>query len=168
LRWCGVGTDEQLALWFERDTPDYMLIQFGHNDEKTAEHRERQTTMAQYEQNLRNFITEARAAGIQPMFVTPLTRHNFDDGKIRSDLTSHAATMKRVAAETKVPLIDLHDDSIAYLDRIGETQAQTLAITKKDPEGNSIPDKTHLDWKGSYAFGRMVAVGLRQRGSGAV
>ena len=140
--------------------PDYMLIQFGHNDEETPEHLERQTTMAQYEQNLRNFITEARAVGIKPVFVTPLTRRNFEDGKICSDLTSHAEAMKRVAAEMNVPLIDLHVDSIAYLDSIGESQAQTLAITKKDPEGNTIPDKTHLDWKGSYVFGRMVAVDL--------
>ena len=140
--------------------PDYMLIQFGHNDEETPEHLERQTTMAQYEQNLRNFITEARAVGIRPVFVTPLTRRNFDDGKIHSDLTQHAVAMKRVAEEMKVPLIDLHADSIAYLDRIGESQAQTLGITKKDPEGNTIPDKTHLDWKGSYVFGRMVAVDL--------
>jgi lysophospholipase L1-like esterase len=140
--------------------PDYMLIQFGHNDEETPEHLERQTTMAQYEQNLRNFITEARAVGIKPVLVTPLTRRYFEDGKIHSDLTPHAVTMKRVAVDLNVPLIDLHADSIAYLDRIGESQVQTLGITKKDPEGHTIPDKTHLDWKGSYVFGRMVAVDL--------
>ncbi len=140
--------------------PDYMLIQFGHNDEETPEHLERQTTLAQYEQNLRNFISEARAAGIKPVLVTPLTRRDFEAGKIHSDLIPHAAVMKRVAADMNVPLIDLHGDSIAYLDRVGEAQGQALGITKKDPKGNTIPDKTHLNWKGSYVFGRMVAVDL--------
>jgi lysophospholipase L1-like esterase len=140
--------------------PDYVLIQFGHNDEETPEHLERQTTMAQYEQNLRDFITEARAAGIKPVFATPITRRYFEDGKIHSDLIPHAVTMKRVAADMHVPLIDLHSDSIEYLDRMGELQAQALGITKKDPEGNTISDKTHLNWEGSYVFGRMVAVDL--------
>src|SRR5580704_15086463 len=93
--------------------------------------------------------------------VTPLTRRFFEsDGKIHSDLTAHAETMKRVAADMKVPVIDLHQDSIAYLDRVGEKAGNTLAITKKDDDGKTIFDKTHLNWKGSYAFGRIVAVDM--------
>jgi lysophospholipase L1-like esterase len=106
-------------------------------------------------------VEEARAAGIKPVLVTPLTRRFFEaDGKIHSDLAPHAETMKRVAAEMKVPVIDLHRDSIAYLDRIGEKAGDTLAITKKDDDGKTIFDKTHLDWKGSYVFGRIVAVDM--------
>jgi lysophospholipase L1-like esterase len=141
--------------------PDYMVIQFGHNDMETKEHLERQVPMEQYETNLRRFVQEARAAGIKPILVTPLTRRYFGpDGKVHSDLLAHAATMKRVASEMKVPLVDLQEDSIAYLDRIGEAQGTKLGITKKDADGKTIPDKTHLNWAGSYAFGRIVAVGL--------
>jgi lysophospholipase L1-like esterase len=153
-------TFREQGLW-ERSLqtkPDYMLIQFGHNDLE-KDHLPRQTSMAEYEAYLRRYVEEARAAGIKPILVTPLTRRYFEvDGKIHSDLTAHAETMKRVAAETKVPLIDLHQDSIAYLDRVGEKEANTLAITKKDDDGKTIFDKTHLDWKGSYVFGRIVAV----------
>src|SRR5271170_826688 len=128
-------TFREQGLW-ERSLetkPDYMLIQFGHNDLESKDHLPRQTTMAEYEANLRRYVDEARAAGIKPLFVTPLTRRYFEaDGKIHSDLTAHAETMKRVAAEMKVPLIDLHRDSIAYLDSAGEKEGTTLAITKKD------------------------------------
>ncbi len=141
--------------------PDYMLIQFGHNDMESPEHLARQVTMAEYEANLRRFVKEARAHGIKPVLVTPLTRRYFQaDGKIHSDLLAHAATMKKVAAEMGVPLIDLQSDSIAYLDRIGEAQGTKLGITKKDAQGNTVPDKTHLNWQGSYVFGRMVAVDM--------
>jgi lysophospholipase L1-like esterase len=68
--------------------------------------------------------------------------------------------MKGVAREMKVPLIDLQTQSIAYLDKIGEAEGTKLGITKKDVDGSTIPDKTHLNWAGSYVFGRMVAVGL--------
>ncbi len=141
--------------------PDYMLIQFGHNDMQSPEHLARQVTMAEYEANLRRFVDEARARGIKPVLVTPLTRRYFEaDGKVHSDLLAHADTMKRVAAQMQVPLIDLQSESIAYLDRIGEQQGIKLGITKKDKDGNTIPDKTHLNWQGSYVFGRMVAVDL--------
>jgi lysophospholipase L1-like esterase len=141
--------------------PDYMLIQFGHNDEETSEHLERQTSMAEYEANLRRYVDEARADGVKPVLVTPLTRRYYEqDGKIHSDLLAHAETMKRVATEMHVPLIDLQSDSIAYLDRVGETEGMKLGITKKDKDGSTIPDKTHLNWEGSYVFGRLVAVDL--------
>jgi lysophospholipase L1-like esterase len=141
--------------------PDYMVIQFGHNDLETPEHLDRQVPLADYEANLRRFVDEARAAGIKPVLCTPLTRRYFgSDGKIHSDLTAHADTMKKVAIDLKVPLIDLQAESIAYLEKIGESKSNALAITKKDASGHTIFDKTHLDWAGSYAFGRMVAVDL--------
>jgi lysophospholipase L1-like esterase len=156
-------TFRQQGLWDASlaTKPDYMLIQFGHNDMESPEHNDRQVTIAQYEENLRNFVAEARVHGIKPVLVTPLTRRYFEkDGKIHSDLTAHANAMKRVAADMHVPLIDLQIDSIAYLDGIGEAAGNKLGITKKDTDGKTIFDKTHLNWQGSYVFGRMVAVDL--------
>lgn len=141
--------------------PDYMVIQFGHNDEVTPQHLPRQVPLPDYVANLKGFVTEARAAGITSVLVTPLTRRYFGaDSKIHSDLTDYSDAMKRVAQEMHVPLVDLQDKSIAYLDKVGEATGNDLAITKKDDEGKTIFDKTHLNWKGSYVFGRMVAVGL--------
>ena len=156
-------TFREQGLW-ERSLetkPDFMLIQFGHNDLESADHNPRQTTMVEYEENLRRYVSEARAVGIKPVLVTPLTRRYFEaDGKVHSDLLAHAATMKRVAAEMKVPLIDLQAESIAYLNRVGEKRGEELSITKKDVDGKTIFDKTHLNWEGSYVFGRMVAVDM--------
>jgi lysophospholipase L1-like esterase len=156
-------TYRELGLWDRSlsTKPDYMLIQFGHNDMESAEHNDRQVPIAVYEDNLRRFVSEARAANIKPVLVTPLTRRYFQsDGRIHSDLLAHAATMKRVADQMHVPLIDLQTESIAYLDKLGEVEANKLGITKKDKDGNLQPDKTHLNWKGSYAMGRIVAVDL--------
>jgi lysophospholipase L1-like esterase len=156
-------TFREQGLWDRslQTKPDYMLIQFGHNDMESKDRLPRQTTMPEYEANLRRYVEEARAAGIKPVLVTPLTRRYFGaDGKIHSDLLAHSETMKKVAAEMKVPVIDLQRDSIAYLDGIGEKAGDTLAITKKDDDGKTIFDKTHLNWKGSYVFGRVVAVDM--------
>jgi lysophospholipase L1-like esterase len=141
--------------------PGYMLIQFGHNDEVSSKHDDREVPLVQYQQNLRDFLIQARADGIAPVLVTPLTRRYFGpDGKIHSDLTAYSDAMRAVAAELKVPLIDLQAESIAYLNSVGEAEGMALGITKKDSDGRTIPDKTHLNWEGSYVFGRMVAVDL--------
>jgi lysophospholipase L1-like esterase len=128
-------TFREQGLW-ERSLqtrPDYMLIQFGHNDMESKDHNPRQTTMAEYEVNLRKYVDEARAAGIKPVLVTPLTRRYFEtDGKIHSDLLAHSETMKKVAVERKVPLIDLQADSIAYL----------AASAKKKATPSPSPRKT--------------------------
>jgi lysophospholipase L1-like esterase len=140
--------------------PDYMLIQFGHNDEESTEHLPRETDLqTEYPANLKRFVEEARAHGITPVLVTPLSRRYYGaDGKIHSDLIAHAAAMKKVAEEEHAPLIDLHALSVAYLNTLTEAQGQALGLTKKDAQGNLIPDKTHLNFEGSYVFGRMVAV----------
>jgi lysophospholipase L1-like esterase len=142
--------------------PDYMVIQFGHNDAVDPKNpMPRQVPLPDYIANLKRFVTEARAAGITPVLCTPLTRRYFGpDGKIHSDLTEYSDAMRSVAKEMKTPLIDLQTDSIAYLDKVGEAEGNKLAITKKDDAGKTIFDKTHLDWAGSYVFGRMVAVDL--------
>jgi hypothetical protein len=102
-------TFREQGLWersFETK-PDYMLIQFGHNDMESKDLLPRQTTMAEYEANLRRYVEEARAAGIKPVLVTPLTRRFLEaDGKIHSDLLAHTETTKKVAADMKVLVID--------------------------------------------------------------
>jgi lysophospholipase L1-like esterase len=162
--------------------PDYMLIQFGHNDvvlnnrpptpSGTAAGGARSngvafggdralTDPADYETNLRQYVIEARASGIKPILVTPVTRQYFEaDGKIHSDQTDHCITMRKVAVDMNVPLIELQNESIAYLESVGEEAGHKFEITKKDATGATIYDKTHFNWAGSYLFGRMVAVDL--------
>jgi lysophospholipase L1-like esterase len=156
--------------------PDYMLIQFGHNDvvfhrspavggaspNGTAPGGDRALAdPGDYEKNLRQYVTEARAAGIKPILITPITRQYFEaDGKIHSDQTEHCITMRKVAADMNVPLIELQNESITYLESIGEQAGHKFEITKKDATGATIYDKTHFNWAGSYVFGRMVALDL--------
>lgn len=144
--------------------PDWMLIQFGHNDVQSAAHTDRETDLAtEYPANLRRYVTEARAAGIQPILVTPIARRYFQpDGRIVDDLPGHVAAMKQVAAEMKVPLVDLHTLSQKHFETLGETEAHKLGLTKAGPNGTTVPDKTHFNLTGSYVLGRMVAEAMAQ------
>ena len=75
-------------------------------------------------------------------------------------ICSRTPTPERVAASMQVPLIDLQAESIAYLDKIGPSAGEALGITRGWRRRSTIPNKTHLNWQGSYVFGRMVAVDL--------
>src|SRR5688500_12799460 len=107
--------------WSEllRRRPSHVLIQFGHND-MPGKGLDRETDLPAYRANLARYVDEARAAGAQPILVTPLTRRYFnDEGRIRSDLEAHAEATRQIAMEKKVPVVDLHTHSIALLDSLG-------------------------------------------------
>jgi lysophospholipase L1-like esterase len=142
---------------------DYILIQFGHND-MPGKGPERETDPeTTYAANIARYVDEARAAGAKPILVTSLTRRRFGkDDRIDSDLFPYANAVKRVAAEKRVPLIDLHALSIALVDQMGRKASDELGKMKSDGKGGQEMDYTHLGERGSEVFGRVVADELRK------
>lgn len=147
-----------------RTMSTWVLIQFGHNDQPGKPGRS--TDLAtEFPANMERFVAEVKAAGAVPVLVTPLTRRIFRDGKLHNDLAPWAETVRKVAAASRVPLIDLNADSAAAVAAMGAPEADTLA--QAPPAGKSGPepaanaaikfDYTHLGEKGADFFARMVA-----------
>ena len=140
--------------------PDVMLIQLGHNDVTGNPPLPRNTTIEEYEANLRRFVDEAQAQKIEVVLVTPLARRYFQpDGSIHDDLDAHAAVVEKIARERKLPVIDLHEQSRALLVKTGP-EAQRMWGASKIVDGNIAPDKTHLNLAGSAVIGHLVAEDL--------
>ena len=146
--------------------PDYVMIQFGHNDEGRGW---TPANLATYKANLVRFVDEARAAGIKPILVTPISRRYYgDDGKIHSDLIPAADAMKEVAAAKQVPLMDLHARAIELYEKLGKAVTDTWAYSKPNTAAGqpgqpaTVLDKTHFTRVGSYALGPMVAGELKR------
>jgi lysophospholipase L1-like esterase len=138
--------------------PDYILIQFGHNDMPGKGPLRETIPETTYAANLRRYIEQARTAGARPVIVTSLSRRTYKDGKLVLDLEAYAAAAKRVATEEKVPLIDLNAESVKLLEAMTQEQAdQFNAVGHPDATGNIGPDRTHLNASGAAVFGRMVA-----------
>jgi lysophospholipase L1-like esterase len=129
--------------------PDYVLIQFGHNDAHAKEKPESTDAATDYRQYLRQYISEARAAGAVPILITPMLRRTYDkEGKLEDALQPYADAMKTVAAKERVVVIDLHSLSRAYYEKIGETETATLA--------SEPTDQTHFNGKGARAMAELV------------
>lgn len=137
--------------------PDYVLIQFGHNDEPGTDRstdREKE-----FPQNMRRYVAEARAAGIRPILVTPLVRRQFgDDGRIHSSLAGHAEIVRQIAREERVPVVELHDRSRRVCEALGKEACIALLSTEKSNGGY---DGTHLTPPGARLMGAIVADELR-------
>lgn len=109
----------------------YVLIQFGHNDQPGKPGRS--TDLAtEFPANLRRYIAETRAAGAQPILVTPLTRRTFTAGKITRDLDPWADAVRTVARDLRVPLIDLTARSAQVVEAMGPAMAAHYAQTVPD------------------------------------
>lgn len=114
----------------EMKTPGFVktwvLIQFGHNDQPGKPGRS--TDLAtEFPANLKRYVEEARAAGAEPILLTPLTRRQFKQGRLDRDLDAWADAIRKVAAEMQVPLVDLNKRSADAVEALGPSMANRFA-----------------------------------------
>jgi lysophospholipase L1-like esterase len=146
---------------------DYLLISFGHNDEKddVARHTDPFTTFQDY---LRRYIDGARAHGAHPVLVTPVERRRFDAaGNATRSHGDYPAAMIQLGAAAHVPVIDLTTSSLRLWDRLGVegTTGYFLWLNPGDspnyPDG--LQDNTHFKAHGAIEVARLVARALAAR-----
>ncbi len=141
---------------------DYYLVQFGHNNQPGKPGRS--TDMPTFIANMEQYVDDARAAGAHPVLVTPLTRRQWDKdnpGKIKSTLEPYAEDVRKIAADKKVPLVDLHASSIELCEKLGREKCYEFSPTKVD-NGTNAFDGTHLKGIGRVMFARLVVEELRK------
>jgi lysophospholipase L1-like esterase len=136
--------------------PDYVLIQFGHNDQKRYDANV-------YSEHLRSYGKRIQKAGGKPIILSSVTRRYFDEnGKIvssksrilKGSLTVYAQAAQAVAKQTEVPFIDLHAISVEHHNKIGPEASMTYNFR----EG----DATHFNKKGGQAITDLILPELKK------
>lgn len=89
---------------------DWLVIQFGHNDQKEKKESVHAPARGAYRDNLLRFIREARERGAHPVLATSVVRRKWDDdGKhIVDTLGEYPVVTREVAAAENVPLLELN------------------------------------------------------------
>jgi lysophospholipase L1-like esterase len=126
---------------------DYLFIQFGHNDMKAVD-------AASYGADLKRFVAETRKKGGLPVLVTPMHRRTFQGDKITNSLRDFPDAVRAVAAEDRVPLIDLNAMSKSFYEALGPDQSVQAFSTPQDG--------THHNNYGSYELAKCIVQGIRQ------
>jgi len=140
----------------------YVLVQFGHNDQPGKRHATDLATA--FPANMARYAADTRALGATPVLVTPLTRRMFKGPNLHDTLMPWAAATRQAAAQERVPLLELNADSAAAVQRMGQVEADTLAVEQAAAPGSPAKSKfdwTHLGPKGAALFAGMVAGELR-------
>lgn len=163
---------------------DYVLIQFGHNDEKADEkrHTDPGTT---FDANLRKFVTETRSKGGIPVLFNSIVRRNFGENAnaiASDDVRSEKSTAveegdklvdthgkyldspRNVAREMKVCFIDLNDATRKLVESYGVEGSKRLfmwipeGVSPACPKGRQ--DNTHLNVFGARRVASLAADSL--------
>lgn len=145
---------------------DYVLIQFGHNDE-SKEKTDRYTTPDEYKNNLGKFVKETRAKNANPVLLTPVTRRQFDSsGHIKETHGAYSGLVREVSKQYNVPLIDLDEKSRALLEKFGPDNSKLLFMQLEPGEHPNYPDgrndNTHFNELGARKIAELVLTGIRE------
>lgn len=144
--------------------PDFVLIEFGFNDQHEKTKPEATDAATDFKDNLRRFITEAREAKISPILVTPNHRRTFTPGNVlTNELEPYVNAMKEVGIELKVPVVDLYARSAVLYESLGEEGSVSFTVNNQDnADRPGRGDRTHFTPEGARQMARLVAEGLAE------
>jgi lysophospholipase L1-like esterase len=136
---------------------DYVIIQFGHNDEKKNDTNRYTEPFGSFKTNLVRFVRETREHQATPILATPVARRKFDDnGNLVDTHGDYVTAVRQAAQEQPAPLLDLNRRSAELLTRLGADSAKRLydwippGEFENRPKG--LSDDTHFN---AYGAGRM-------------
>lgn len=146
---------------------DFVIIQFGHNDEKKEDPKRYADPATSFRDNLRRFVRETRAKHATPILATPVCRRKFDAvGKLVDTHGAYPEATCAVAKEENVPLLELEKATAAWLQATGDEPSKKFFMWiesdkyPKLPEGRK--DDTHFVDEGATHVAALAVAQIRE------
>jgi lysophospholipase L1-like esterase len=145
---------------------DFVIIQFGHNDQKVKDSTKFTNPYTQYRANLERYVNETRAKGATPILMTSIVRRDFTENGVLVDThKEYPLVVRMVANDMKVPFVDLQllteQMEIAY----GPEKSKKLHLHYKEGEDAYYPkgkdDDTHLSTLGAESVAKLALKDLK-------
>jgi lysophospholipase L1-like esterase len=145
---------------------DYLMIQFGHNDQKQGSGYVPAETM--FKDFLHSYIEQAHSKGAEVILVTPMNRRNFDaTGHIEQTLGDFPQAFREVAAEQHLGLIDLNALSKTLYETLrpdGTLHAFVHYPANTFPDqAEELKDNTHFNSYGAYLLAQCVVQSIEDQ-----
>jgi len=155
---------------------DYVLMQFGHNDNGSVN----DTTRARgtikgigneteeidnmlthkheivhtYGWYMRQYIREAKARGAIPVVMAPIPRNIWKDGEVPRNNQSYGKWAKEIAQQEGAFFIDLNKKMVSAMNKMGETNVTDVLFWSSD--------HTHTTAKGAILAASKIVEGLKE------
>ncbi|MDR6403197.1 MULTISPECIES: rhamnogalacturonan acetylesterase [Chryseobacterium] len=145
---------------------DFVVIQFGHNDQKLKDSTKFTNPYTQYRANLERYVNETRAKGATPILMTSIVRRNFTENGVLVDThKEYPLVVRMVANDLKVPFVDMQllteQMEISY----GPEKSKKLHLHFSEGENPYYPkgkaDDTHLSKLGAETVAKLALKDLK-------
>lgn len=140
---------------------DWVVIQFGHNDQKKKKPELYTDPETDYRDFLIKFVIETREKGAQPILATSIYRRYFKDGKARNSVGQYPQATREVADSLGVPMVDLNLLTERLLNEYGEEGSKALFLHFEPGENEYFPDgrrdNSHLSAEGAREVAALFA-----------
>ena len=155
---------------------DYVLIQFGHNDDgplndslrargtikgignETQEIdnilTKKHETVHTYGWYIQKVVQEAKSKGAIPIICSPIPRNDWKEGKVPRNDKSYGLWARQIAEKEKVTFIDLNDKMALEMEKLGETKVTGTYFYKRD--------HTHTSAKGAVLSASVIINELKK------
>lgn len=158
---------------------DFLLIGFGHNDEKTEEERFTSGKGSYLEEGTFahslyvHYIRKARAVGCTPVLCTPIVRRTPDGNWTQQELHvtgdvgaftggDYAQCIRELGAALLVPVVDMTAQTKALYDKM--TPAETLYLHAWPSDQAASVDNTHTNIWGARVNAYLCLWAVRRLG----
>ena len=166
---------------------DYLVIQFGHNDEKRTDSLRYTRPWQEFADNYRMFIRAAKEKGVTPIVMNCVARRNFFNAKTKEEIDDealrsvnrdkyngnekvnsdtlvdthgdYARVPQQIAKEFNVPYIDANKISTDLENSLGVEGSRDLHMIKYNGK-----DNTHYNLTGALTAARLCAQLMKEKG----
>lgn len=143
---------------------DFVIIQFGHNDEKQDRPDVFAAARGAYQENLRRFIRETRAKGAVPILAPSVARRRFSaDGELLETHGDYPEALRAVATQENAPMLELNRLTMELERGHGVEGSKRLhlhyagGVFARWPDG--VKDDTHYS---EYGATRVAALAVQE------
>lgn len=157
---------------------DYLIIQFGHNDDKAdayADPAGDRFTQDSYKQSMLEYVELAWEKGAKPIIATSISRRKLSD----EGLEKYVSAACELALDLSVPCVDLYAATNGWINQVGVDEAQDMfnCVKPHDSRFMSYPyflgsefaekgssDDTHINIYGADLISQWFVDALKEQG----
>lgn len=146
---------------------DYVLLEFGHNDQKTDD-RIGNGAFYAFSHQVKQMIDECRLHGATFILCTPTMRRSFEGNVVVNTHKDYPEAIRAIAQREGLTLIDLQQLTGRFYEAMGPEDSKQAFVhypagTWPD-QPKALADNTHFNPYGAYEIAKMVARGLLESG----
>ena len=160
---------------------DFVLIQFGHNDQKRSTEFYLKNRWADprglFRDIVRRWVGEVRSKGATPILASPICRATFDRQGVRLvDVThvsegvcldSYRVAMAELSQELKCDYVDMSGLTRELMERVGKAESEKFFVIStgilRGKDGEPKQDVSHPIKTGAEAFAKLFVDDVKSR-----